>query len=125
MYVNVEHLNTELIVGENDVEMVNAHAQAVLQALRDWIKRDPSLLEQMAFMGTILILNGTRAFTRFCLSLLTSSPDDLQHAFEALHVKERLDRVLHLVFKELERAKVQEEIRGSVEKKMQGLQRIF
>ena len=33
VYVNVEHLNTELIVGENDVEMVNAHAQAVLQAL--------------------------------------------------------------------------------------------
>ena len=126
VYVNVEHLNTELIVGENDVEMVNAHAQAVLQALRDWIKRDPSLLEQMAFMrARIDPLTEPGRFADFVLSLLTSSPDDLQHAFEALHVKERLDRVLHLVFKELERAKVQEEIRGSVEKKMQGLQREY
>jgi ATP-dependent Lon protease len=126
VYVNIDHLKTEPIIGASDIEMVNAHAQAVLQALRDWIKRDQSLLEQISFMrARIDPLTEPGRFADFVLSLLTSNSNELQHAFEALHVKERLDRVLHLVFKELERAKLQEEIRGSVEKKMQGLQREY
>ena len=126
IYVNVEHLKTEPIVGAEDIEIVNAHAQAVLQALRDWIKRDPSLLEQMAFMrARIDPLTEPGRFADFVLSVLTSNSSELQHAFEALHVKDRLDRVLHLVYKELERAKVQEEISKSVEKKMQGMQREY
>ncbi len=93
---------------------------------RDWIKRDPSLLEQMAFMrARIDPLTEPGRFADFVSLLLTSSPNDLQHAFESLHVKERLDHVLHLVCKELEHVKVREEIRGSVVKKMQGLQREY
>jgi len=61
----------------------------------------------------------------FAASLTTSSKTELQEILENVHILKRLEKVMLLLSKELQRAKAQVDIRKQVEEKMQDHQRDF
>jgi ATP-dependent Lon protease len=126
LYIKAKHLSTSPVVGVDEMNMVTATGNAVMEAMRDLVKINPSFREQLGFMYTrVDPKQEPGKFADFVASLLTSGPDELQHAFEAMNVKDRLDRVLMLLMKELEISKLQDKIKTEVEQKIQGEQRKY
>ena len=54
VYVNVEHLETPPVVGTEEMNLVTATGNAVMEAIRDLIKVNAGFREQLTFMYTRL-----------------------------------------------------------------------
>ncbi|QQS53748.1 MAG: endopeptidase La [Candidatus Competibacteraceae bacterium] len=121
-HVHVEYLNEEDGAG---VEELRAYSLAVINTLKELIPLNPLYSEELKFFLNRFNTHDPSPLADFAASLTTASKDELQDILATAPVLERLKKVIVLIRKELEVAKLQTRIRKQVEEKMSEHQRKF
>ena len=104
---------------------VKAFAMAVINTIKELIPLNPLYTEELKLFLNRFSPNDPSPLADFAASLTTASGDDLQEVLETLALGPRMERVLGLLKKELEVAKLQSKISQKVEEKMDKQQREF
>lgn len=121
-HVQVEYLN------ENDdagIDEVRAYSLAVVNTLKELIPLNPLYSEELKFFLNRFNTNDPSPLADFAASLTTASKNELQDILATAPILERLKKVIVLIKKELEVARLQTNIRRQVEEKMNDHQRKF
>jgi ATP-dependent Lon protease len=121
-HVQVEYLSEEDTAG---VEELRAYSLAVINTLKELIPLNPLYSEELKFFLNRFNTNDPSPLADFAASLTTASKEELQEILATAPVLERLKKVIVLIKKELEVAKLQTHIRKQVEEKMSEHQRKF
>ncbi len=108
----------------NDNEL-KAYAIAIINTLKELAPLNPLYSEELKFFINRFNPNEPSALSDFAASLTTAPGPELQEVLEQFSVLERMKRVLIMIRKELEVAKLQTQIREKVEEKMSEQQRKF
>lgn len=111
-------------MSRNEDEM-KAYAMAIINTIKDLIPLNPLYSEELKFFLNRFSPNEPSSLADFAASLTTATKDDLQKVLEAFNVRRRMERVLVLIKKELDVAKLQSQIREQVEHKLSDRQREF
>lgn len=111
--------------GRPDSEEIKAYAMAIINTIKDLIPLNPLYSEELKFFLNRFSPNEPSMLADFAASLTTASKQELQDVLEALALKRRMERVLVLLKKELDVARLQSQIRGRMEEKMSEQQREF
>ncbi|MFN2308902.1 MAG: endopeptidase La [Gammaproteobacteria bacterium] len=111
------------VLGNEDE--LKAYAIAIINTLKELVPLNPLYSEELKFFLNRFNPNEPSALTDFAASLTTAAAHDLQEVLEIFSVLERMKRVLILIRKELEVAKLQTRIREKVDEKMSDQQRKF
>lgn len=106
-------------------EEVKAYALAIINAIKDLLPLNPLYSEELKFFLNRFSPNEPALLTDFAASLTTAPKEKLQEVIEAFNLRKRMQKVLLLIKKELEVAKLQTQIREKVEEKMTQQQREF
>lgn len=109
---------------ENTPE-IKAYAMALIQAIKELIPLNPLYNEELKNFLNHFNLNEPSPLADFAAAITTASGPDLQQVLDTVPLQKRMERVLILLGKELEVAKLQSEIRTEVEQKMSKHQREF
>ena len=117
----VEYL--EDILGNEDE--LKAYAIAIINTLKELVPMNPLYSEELKFFLNRFNPNEPSALTDFAASLTTAARDELQEILETVPVLDRMKKVLVLIKKEVEVAKLQAKIREQVEERMSEQQRKF
>ncbi len=120
--VRVEYPNEP---GKKESEEIKAYGMAIINIIKDLIPLNPLYSEELKFFLNRFSPNEPSALADFAASLTTASKQELQDVMETLGLKRRMEKVLVLLKKELDVAKLQSQIRGRVEEKMTDQQREF
>jgi ATP-dependent Lon protease len=121
-HVQVEYLSEEDVVG---VEELRAYSLAVINTLKELIPLNPLYSEELKFFLNRFNTHDPSPLADFAASLTTATKDELQDILATAPILERLKKVIVLIKKELEVAKLQTQIRKQVEDKMSEHQRKF
>ncbi len=121
-HVQVEYLSEEDVVG---VEELRAYSLAVINTLKELIPLNPLYSEELKFFLNRFNTHDPSPLADFAASLTTATKDELQEILATAPILERLKKVIVLIKKELEVAKLQTQIRKQVEDKMSEHQRKF
>jgi ATP-dependent Lon protease len=106
-------------------EELRAYSLAVINTLKELIPLNPLYSEELKFFLNRFNTHDPSPLADFAASLTTASKDELQEILATAPVLERLKKVIVLIKKELEVAKLQTQIRKQVEEKMSEHQRKF
>ena len=120
--VRVEYPNEP---GKPDSEEIKAYAMAIINTIKDLIPLNPLYSEELKFFLNRFSPNEPSPLADFAASLTTATKQELQDVLESLGLKRRMEKVLVLLKKELDVAKLQSQIRGRMEEKMSEQQREF
>jgi ATP-dependent Lon protease len=104
---------------------IKAYALAIINAIKDLLPLNPLYSEELKFFLNRFSPNEPALLTDFAASLTTAPKEKLQEVLEALNLRKRMQKVLVLIKKELEVAKLQNQISEKVEEKMTQQQREF
>jgi len=104
---------------------VKAYAMALIQAIKELIPLNPLYNEELKNFLNHFNLNDPSPLADFAAAITTAPGPDLQQILDTLSLQKRMERVLVLLHKELEVARLQAEIRSEVEQKMSKHQREF
>ena len=121
-HVQVEYLSEEDVVG---VEELRAYSLAVINTLKELIPLNPLYSEELKFFLNRFNTHDPSPLADFAASLTTATKEELQEILATAPILERLKKVIVLIKKELEVAKLQTQIRKQVEEKMSEHQRKF
>ncbi len=121
-HVQVEYLSEEDLA---DLEELRAYSLAVINTLKELIPLNPLYSEELKFFLNRFNTHDPSPLADFAASLTTASKEELQEILATAPVLERLKKVIVLIKKELEVAKLQTRIRKQVEEKMSEHQRKF
>ncbi|MFZ5485130.1 MAG: endopeptidase La [Pseudomonadota bacterium] len=110
---------------QNQSEEVKAYALAIINAIKELLPLNPLYSEELKFFLNRFSPNEPALLTDFAASLTTAPKGKLQEVLEAVNLRRRMEKVLVLIKKELEVAKLQTQIREKVEEKMTQQQREF
>jgi ATP-dependent Lon protease len=121
-YARVEYPSTP---AQNHSEEVKAYALAIINAIKELLPLNPLYSEELKFFLNRFSPNEPALLTDFAASLTTAPKAKLQEVLEAVNLRRRMEKVLVLIKKELEVAKLQTQIRERVEEKMTQQQREF
>ncbi|QKT04686.1 endopeptidase La [Ectothiorhodospiraceae bacterium 2226] len=111
--------------GHEDGDVLKAYAIAIINTLKELLPLNPLYNEELRFFLNRFGPNDPSPLTDFAASLTTADKEDLQEVLETHDLRKRMERVLVLIKKELEVAKVQAQIRQQVEQKVSDQQRTF
>ncbi len=106
-------------------EEVRAYSMAVVNALKELMPLNPLFSEELKHFMTRFNSNDPSPFTDFAASLTTSSKEDMQEILSTVPLIPRMQKVVALIHKELEVAKLHNQIREEVEDKISDQQRQF
>ena len=106
-------------------EELKAYALAIINTLKELIPLNPLYSEELRYFLDRFGPNEPSPLTDFSAALTTASKDELQEILETLNIRRRMQKVLILIKKELDVAKLQAQIRQSVDKKISEQQRKF
>jgi len=106
-------------------EEIKAYALAIINAIKELLPLNPLYSEELKFFINRFSPNEPALLTDFAASLTTAPKEKLQEVLEAVNLRRRMQKVLVLIKKELEVAKLQTQIRARVEEKMTQQQREF
>ncbi|MCU0934042.1 MAG: LON peptidase substrate-binding domain-containing protein, partial [Thiobacillaceae bacterium] len=106
-------------------EEIKAYALAIINAIKELLPLNPLYSEELKFFLNRFSPNEPALLTDFAASLTTAPKDKLQEVLEAFNLRKRMQKVLVLIKKELEVARLQTQIREKVEEKMTRQQREF
>ena len=104
---------------------IKAYAMALIQAIKELIPLNPLYNEELKNFLNHFNLNDPSPLADFAAAITTAPGPDLQKILATVGLQKRMERVLLLLHKELEVAKLQSEIRSEVEQKMSKHQREF
>ena len=121
-HVQVEYLSED---DAADVEELRAYSLAVINTLKELIPLNPLYSEELKFFLNRFNTHDPSPLADFAASLTTATKEELQEILATAPVLERLKKVIVLIKKELEVAKLQTHIRKQVEEKMSEHQRKF
>ena len=120
--VRVEYPNE---TGKPDSEEIRAYSIAIINTIKELLPLNPLYSEELKFFLNRFGPNEPSLLTDFAASLTTASKQELQDVLEALSLKKRMEKVLVLLKKELDVARLQSQIREKVDEKMTDQQREF
>ncbi len=106
-------------------EEIKAYALAIINAIKELLPLNPLYSEELKFFLNRFSPNEPSLLADFAASLTTAPKEKLQEVLEALNLRKRMQKVLLLIKKELEVAKLQSRIQEKVEEKMTAQQREF
>ena len=106
-------------------EELKAYAMAIINTLKELVPLNPLYSEELKFFLDRFGPNEPSPLTDFAAALTTAEKEDLQDILETVNLRRRMQKVLILIKKELDVAKLQAQIRQSVEKKISDQQRKF
>lgn len=104
---------------------IKAYAMALIQAIKELIPLNPLYNEELKNFLNHFNLNDPSPLADFAAAITTAPGTDLQQILDTISLQKRMERVLVLLHKELEVARLQAEIRSEVEQKMSRHQREF
>ncbi len=104
---------------------IRAYSLAIVSTLKQLAPLNPLFAEELKFFLNHFDLNDPSQLADFAASLTTSDKDELQSILETVHLTRRLRKVLKLVKKELQVAKIQAKIHQQVEEAISDNQRKF
>lgn len=108
-----------------DNDKVKAYAMAIINTLRELIPLNPLYSEELRFFLDRFSPNEPAMLADFAASLTTAPMEDLQDVLETVNIRQRMEKVLILIKKEMDVAKLQAQIREQVETRMTEQQRKF
>ena len=108
-----------------DAQELKAYAMAIINTLKELFPLNPLYSEELKFFLNRFSPNDPSPLCDFAASLTTADKSDLQEVLETIDVRKRMEKVLVLIKKELEVAKLQAEIHRQVDKSMSEQQRKF
>lgn len=106
-------------------EELKAYAMAIINTIKELIPLNPLYTEELKFFLGRFNPNEPWLLADFAASLTTSSKEELQQVLEAFNLRRRVEKVLVLIKKELDVAKLQNRIRSQVGEKIEKQQREF
>ncbi len=106
-------------------ERIRAYSMALMNTIKDLVKLNPLYSEELRFFLERFTPSDPSSLADFAASLTSASKHELQDVLEALHIQRRMEKVLVLLKKELDVAKLQVEIRGQVDETISSQQRKF
>ncbi|HKJ10034.1 MAG TPA: endopeptidase La [Gammaproteobacteria bacterium] len=109
----------------DDADQLRAYGIAIINTLKELVPLNPLYSEELKYFLNRFKPSEPSALTDFAASLTTASRDELQEILETISVLRRMEKVLVLIKKELEVARLQAQIRAQVEEKMSEQQRKF
>ncbi|MBU1689170.1 MAG: endopeptidase La [Gammaproteobacteria bacterium] len=111
-------------IARNEDEL-KAYAMAIINTIKELMPLNPLYSEELKFFLNRFSPNEPSLLADFAASLTTASKEELQSVMDAFNLRRRMEKVLVLIKKELEVAKLQSQIREQVEQKMTKQQREF
>lgn len=122
-FARVEYLPETQYDAEN--EEIRAYALAILGSIKELLPLNPLYSEELKFFINRFSPNQPALLTDLAASLTTAPKDALQEVLESFDLRKRMQKVLVLIKKELEVARLQNQIQEKVEEKMTEQQREF
>ncbi|MBX2839583.1 MAG: endopeptidase La [Gammaproteobacteria bacterium] len=104
---------------------IKAYAMALIQVIKELIPLNPLYNEELKNFLNHFNLNEPSPLADFAAAITTAPGTDLQGILDTVALQKRMEKVLVLLHKELEVARLQSEIRSEVEQKMTKHQREF
>jgi len=111
--------------GSEQSDEIKAYAIAIINTLKELMPLNPLYSEELKFFLNRFGPNEPSLLTDFAASLTTSAKSELQEVLQSTALRPRMEKVLVLIKKELEVAKLQMKIHQSVEDAMNEQQRKF
>ncbi len=111
--------------GKPESEEIRAYSVAIINTIKELLPLNPLYSEELKFFLNRFGPNEPSQLTDFAASLTTASKTELQDVLEAFALKKRMEKVLVLLKKELDVARIQSQIRERVDEKMSEQQREF
>ncbi len=118
----VEYPGEETKAGKDELR---AYAMAIINTIKELLPLNPLYSEELKYFLNRFGPNEPSPLTDFAASLTTANKIELQEVLETFPVLQRMKKVLVLLKKELEVAKLQTRIRQQVEEQMTEQQRKF
>lgn len=106
-------------------EEIKAYALAIINAIKELLPLNPLYSEELKFFLNRFSPNEPSLLTDFAASLTTAPKEKLQEVVEIFNLRKRMQKVLVLIKKEVEVAKLESKIREKVDEKMTEQQRQF
>ncbi len=110
---------------EDRSDKTRAYAMALINTIRELLPLNPLYNEELKNFLNRFSPNEPSALADFAATLLSASRDELQELLETFPVLRRMEKVLVLLKKEVEIAKLQTRIRQQVEEQITEQQRKF
>src|SRR5699024_5864858 len=117
----VEYFDEE----DKNSEELRAYSMAVVNALKELLPLNPLFSEELKHFLSRFTSNEPSPLADFAASLTTSSAEDMQEILSTVPLLDRMQKVVALIHKELEVAKLHNQIREQVEDKITDQQRQF
>ncbi|GBU09354.1 lon protease [Gammaproteobacteria bacterium] len=108
-----------------NTEQLRAYSMAVVNALKELVPLNPLYSEELKHFLTRFNTNEPSPLADFAASLTTSSKEDMQVILATVPILNRMKKVVALIHKELEVARLQSKIREQVDEKITDQQRKF
>jgi ATP-dependent Lon protease len=108
-----------------DVTELRAYTVAVINTIKELLPLNPLYGEELKFFLNRFGPEEPSRLADFAASLTTSSKEELQAVLETVPIRQRLEKVLVLLKKEVEVARAQQRIHQKVEETMEKRQREF
>ncbi len=106
-------------------EDVKAYAMALIQAIKELVPLNPLYNEELKNFLNHFNLNEPSPLADFAAAITTAPGNELQEVLDTIPILQRMEKVLILLRKEIEMARLQGEIRQEVESKIHKNQRDF
>ncbi|WP_127477573.1 endopeptidase La [Sulfurivermis fontis] len=104
---------------------VKAYAMAIINTLKELIPLNPLYSEELKYFLSRFSPNDPSPLADFAAALTSAKGEELQQVLEAFAVLPRMEKVLVLLKKELDVARLQSQIREKVDERMSEQQRKF
>ncbi|MBF0428240.1 MAG: endopeptidase La [Magnetococcales bacterium] len=108
-----------------DLDALKPYTMAVISSLKEILKFDSLYQEQVKMFLSRHNFGEPDRLADFVASMTSSKREELQEVLETLNIRERLEKVLALLKKELEMVKMQDKISRQVEEGISKNQRQF
>lgn len=119
--VEVEHLRPS----PDPSDEVKAYGMALINAIKELLPLNPLYSEELKNYLNRFSPNDPSPLTDFAAALTTAPGDELQQVLDTVPMLQRMERVLPLLRKEVEVARLQKELSAEVNRKINERQREF
>ena len=110
---------------EEDAQEVKAYGIAIIDSIKELVSINPLYTEELRDYLNRFSPNDASPLTDFAAGLTTAEPEDLQEVLDAVPLLKRMEKVLLLLKKELEVARLHLQINKQVNARLEEHQRNF
>jgi ATP-dependent Lon protease len=115
-------------IAEPDMDNNNelkAYAQSILSSLKELLNLNPLFKEELRLFLSHSSLNDPGRLADFAAALTTADGKELQHILETVSIRERIEKSLSLLTREVDISKLKVHINQQIEEKLSKQQREF